>query len=223
VVPVNQGKWWTDPKDPANRPATRFFGTGDRAKDLAEAKALLKAAGYDETKKLPVKFFYTPNGYGTRYNQWAEATAGMLRETNVLQPAIVPADYRAEWIVANGITFGHPSRFPDDGVAFALQTPQTDPHDFVFNSLHSKSTRNNTGVSDPELDALIDKEVATIDEAERVKAIKQIVARVNEQAYYAPTMIGPAYVALQPWVKGYTLGVTYGWATESFINAFVVK
>ena len=70
---------------------------------------------------------------------------------------------------------------------------------------------------------MIDNEVATLDEGERVKAIKAIVARVNEKAYYAPAVIWPAYVALQPWVKGYTLGVTYGSATESFINTFIVK
>jgi ABC-type transport system substrate-binding protein len=89
--------------------------------------------------------------------------------------------------------------------------------------LHSKSTRNHAGINDPELDAMIDKEVTTIDEAERVKAIRAVVARANEKAYYAPVMIGPAYFALQPWVKGYTLSVTYGWAVESFTNAWVDK
>jgi peptide/nickel transport system substrate-binding protein len=220
LVPVNLGKWWTDPKDPANRPSTRFFGTGDRNKDVAEAVALLKAAGYDEQKKLTVKFYYTPNGYTEIYNQWAEATSGFLRETNVFNPTVVPADYRGEWIVSGGVFFG---RIPDDGVAFSLQTPVTDAHDFVFNQMHSKSTRNHAGVNDPELDAMIDREVTIIDESERVKAIKAIVARGNEKAYYAPVMIGPAYFALQPWVKGYTLGVTYGWAAESFINAFVSR
>jgi ABC-type transport system substrate-binding protein len=91
LVPTNLGKWWTDPKDPANLPSTRFFGTGDRKKDVAEAVALLKAAGYDESNKLPIKFYYTPNGYTEVYNQWAEATAGFLRETTVFQPQVVPA------------------------------------------------------------------------------------------------------------------------------------
>jgi ABC-type transport system substrate-binding protein len=182
--------------------------------------ALLKAAGYDESKKLPIKYYYTPNAYTETYNQWAEATQGFLKETNVFQPTVVPADYRGEWIVSGGVFFG---RIPDDGVAFALQTPVTDAHDFVFNQLHSKSTRNHAGINDPELDAMIDKEVTIIDEAERVKAIKAIVARGNEKAYYAPVMIGPAYFALQPWVKGYTLGVTYGWAVESFANVWVDK
>ncbi|MCL6641269.1 MAG: hypothetical protein K6T92_07845, partial [Candidatus Rokubacteria bacterium] len=178
LVPVNMGKWWTDPKDPANRPSTRFFGTGDRKKDLADAVALLKAAGYDETKKLPIRYYYTPNGYTEIYNQWAEATQGFLRDTNIFQPTVVPADYRGEWIVSGGIYFG---RIPDDGVAFALQTPVTDAHDFVFNQLHSKSTRNHAGVNDPELDAMIDKEVTIIDEAERVKAIRAIVAHANDE------------------------------------------
>jgi peptide/nickel transport system substrate-binding protein len=220
MVPVHLGKWWTDPKDPANRPSTRFFGSGDRKKDLAEAAALLKAAGYDEQKKLPVKFYYTPNGYTDRYNQWAEATAGFLKETNIFAPTTVTADYRGEWIVSGGVLFG---RIPDDGVAFALQSGFPDAHDYLFNPLHSKSTRNHAGVNDPEIDAMFDREVVTLDEAERVKAIRAITARLNEKAYYAPTMIGPDYWVLQPWVKNFTLGLSYGWGTEIFANTFVSK
>ena len=220
MVPTHLGKWWTDPKDPANLPSTRWFGTGDRKKDLAEAAALLKAAGYDETKKLPMKLLYTPNGYTDRYNQWAEATAGFLRETNVFQPSLVPADYRGEWIVSGGVLFG---KVPDDGVAFALQSGFPDAHDYLFNPLHSKSTRNHAGINDPEIDAMFDREVETLDEAQRVKAIREITARMNEKAYYAPLMIGPDYWIMQPWVKGFTLGLSYGWGTEIFANTFISR
>jgi peptide/nickel transport system substrate-binding protein len=220
LVPTHLGKWWTDPKAPEYRPSTRWFGTSDRKKDLADAVALLKAAGYDESRKLPIRYYYTPNGYTEIYNQWAEATAGFLKETNVFQPTVIPADYRGEYIVSGGIFFG---RIPDDGVVFALQTGFPDAHDYLYNPLHSKSTRNHSGINDPELDALFDKEVAAIDEQERVKAVKEVTAHANEKAYYAPTMIGPDYWVLQPWTKGFTLGLSYGWATESFINLFVSK
>jgi peptide/nickel transport system substrate-binding protein len=223
VVPTHLGRWWTDPKDAANMPSVRWFGTADRKKNLADAVALLKAAGYDEGRKLPIKYFYTPNAYGDRYNQWAEATQGFLKETGVFQPTTVPTDYRGEWIAAGGVFFGAPARFPDDGVAFALQTPVTDAHDFVFNTLHSRSTRNHSGINDPDLDALIDREVTTIDDTERVKAIHAIVARTNDRAYYAPVMTGPAYVALQPWMRGFTLSMTYGAAAECWINVFTTK
>ncbi len=220
MVPVHLGKWWTDPKDPANRPSTRWFGSGDRKKDLAESVALLKAAGYDESKKLPIKYYYTPNGYTDRYNQWAEATQSMLKETNIFQPQVVPADYRGEWIVSGGVLFG---RIPDDGVAFALQSGFPDAHDYLFNPLHSKSTRNHAGVNDPEIDAMFDKEVVTLDEAERVKAIRAITARMNDKAYYAPLMIGPDYWVTQPWVKNFTLGLSYGWGVEIFANTFISR
>lgn len=101
IVPVQLGKWWTDPRDPSSRPATKWFGTGDRKKDLAEAVALLKAAGYDENKKLRVKYYYTNNIYGDRYNQWSEATAGMLKETG-----IIDADRHSERL---------PQRVAEDG------------------------------------------------------------------------------------------------------------
>jgi peptide/nickel transport system substrate-binding protein len=219
-VPANLGKWWTDPKDPTSRPSTRFFGTGDRAKDLAEAAALLKAAGYDEQKKLSIKYYFTPNAYGETHNQWAEAISGFFKETNIFNPTVIPIDYRAEWLGAAGVWFG---RTGEDGVVFGLLAPSSDAHDFLFNALHSKSTRNQVGVVDPEFDAMIDKEVTILNDDERLKAVKAIVARANERAHYAPVMIGPAYFALHPWVHGFTLGVTYGWATESLINAFVVR
>lgn len=221
VVPVNMGKWWTDPKDPANQATTtKWFGSGDRAKDVADAVALLRAAGYDETRKLKLKYYYTPNGYTEVYNQQAEATQQMLKETKVFDPQVIPADYRNEYIKSGGIYFG---AIPEDGVVYALQTPVTDPHDFVFNVLHSKSSRNHAGVNDPDLDALIDKEVTLTSEEERIKAIKGIVARANEKAYYAPVMTGPAFAAVQPWVKNFTLSVTYGWGAEAFANVWHSK
>ena len=220
VIPVSLGKWYTDPKDPATRPSTRWFGTGNRDKDMAEAVALLKSAGYDEQKKLAVKFYYTPNGYSETYNTWAQTIAAFLKESKVIDPQIVTADYRSEWIVSNGITFG---KVPENGIALSLQTAYTDPHDYVYQYLNSKSTRNSTGVADPDLDALMDKEVATIDENERVKVVKSITAYVNERAYYAPVMIGPAFVALQPHVRGYFHTVTYNWGAESYFNMWLAK
>ncbi|MGD9891206.1 MAG: hypothetical protein AB7U18_07930, partial [Dehalococcoidia bacterium] len=79
------------------------------------------------------------------------------------------------------------------------------------------------GINDPELDAMIDREVVTLDQNEREKTIKAIVARANEKAYYAPIMVGPAYFALQPRVKGYTLSVTYGWGSEALSNVFLTQ
>jgi ABC-type transport system substrate-binding protein len=147
---------------------------------------------------------------------------GMLKDTKVIEPTALPVDYRNEWqkTGGGGIYLGD---LPDDGLAYALQVPFPDAHDFVFNQLSSKSTRNHAGISDPQLDAMIERQSGVLDEVQRVQAVKEIVAYTNEKAYMAPVMQGPGYFGLQPWVKGYTLGITYGWATESFINAFVVR
>jgi ABC-type transport system substrate-binding protein len=133
----------------------------------------------------------------------------------------LPRRLSGEWVAAGGYWFG--TKLPEDGIAFGLEGIVNDAHDYVYNLLHSKSTRNRAGINDPELDAMIDKEVTTLDENERVQAIKAIVARANEKAYYAPIMVGPAYFALQPRVKGYTLSVTYGWGSETLSNVFLTS
>ncbi|MGD9893697.1 MAG: ABC transporter substrate-binding protein [Dehalococcoidia bacterium] len=220
IVPVNMGRWWTDPKDPASRPSTRWFGTGDRDQDLAEAVSLLEAAGYNERRKLDFKYHFTNNGYGDTHNQWAEATQGFLKETGIFEPSVTIADYRSEWLGGPNLWYGG---IPENSVGFGLMTIFSDPHDYVYNMLHSASPRNQIGLQDPQMDALVEKEVATLGQEERMTVIKEIVARANDQALYAPVMIGPAHFALQPWVKGFTLSITYGWATESFMNTFVTR
>lgn len=206
MVPGSFGKWHVDPKGSDAGDGGRYYKF-----DLKEAVALLKAAGYDENKKLAFRYIFTPNGYTQRFNQWAETVGAMLKETKILEPTIVTADYQGEYIKTGGVFFGQ-----YEGMFFGLQSGFNDPHDYLFNPLHSQSQRNHVGVSDPQLDALIDKEQATINLDERVKIVRDIQRYVTNTMYYAPMFIGPDFTFLQPWVRNYYARRGYGAGSESF-------
>ncbi|HZQ37953.1 MAG TPA: hypothetical protein VFD32_18635, partial [Dehalococcoidia bacterium] len=108
-----------------------------------------------------------------------------------------------------------------EGVFFGLQSGFNDPHDYLFNPLHTQSQRNHVGVSDPQLDAMIDKEQSTVNTDERVKIVRDIQKYVIEKMYYVPQFIGPDYTFLQPWVRNYYARRGYGAGTESFLDMWL--
>ena len=208
-VPAFLGKWWLDPKSGEMGDAGKWY-----KRNVAEAKQLLEAAGQS---KMAFRFIYTNNAYGERFNQWAEATASMYKEAG-LAPQIVIQDYAKEYIASNGTFFGN-----FEGMFFALQTPFTDAHDFLYNMCHSASKRNHAGVDDAQLTAMIDREAATLDEAGRVKMVRDIQRYLSEKMYYAPGFTGPAFTAYQPWVKGFRFAAGYGIGVESYAECWLDK
>lgn len=210
MVPASFGRWWVDPKTDAAGKWSKF--------DLKESVALLKAAGYDETKRLDFKYIYTPNGYTVRYNQWAESVAGMLKETKILNPQITPSDYLSEYIKSGGVFYGN-----YEGVGFMLQSGFSDANDYLRNPLHSGSARNHAGISDPQLDALLDKQQATVDTNERLKVVHEVQRYIMDKMYYAPMFIGPDYIFLQAPVRNYFVRRGYGAGIESFGDLWLAK
>ena len=71
-------------------------------------------------------------------------------------------------------------------MVFGLETPFTEPHDFLFNMYHPKGTRNHAGVNDAKLTEMIEKQAKTLDKAERKKQIFEIQRYLGEQMYYPP-------------------------------------
>ena len=203
--PAPFSRWRTDPKTADIGPGGQWYKYNP-----AEAKKLLAAAGYPNG--LPTRFIFTNNIYGDTFNGIAEAVAGMMKEGG-FSTQIVTQDYQREYITpGSGTFFGN-----FEGVFFGLQTGFLDAHDYVFNMMHSKSTRNHAGVNDPQLDAMIDKEGATIDENERVKLYKEIERYAADKVFYGSGAIGVAYQGVQDWVKNFNWNLgAYGYGTETY-------
>ncbi|MBI2760779.1 MAG: ABC transporter substrate-binding protein [Chloroflexi bacterium] len=211
AIPAQFARFRVDPKTDAIGAGQQFFKYNP-----AEAKKLLAAAGFPNG--LDMRFVFTNNIYGERFNAVAEAMAGFLKEGG-FRPQIVTQDYLREYIAPGaGTFFGN-----FDHVFYGLQADFPDPHDYLYNMNHSKSARNHAGVNDPRLDAMIDKEERTLDDAERAKIVKEIQVYLGQKLYYAPTAVGPAYIGVQPWIKNFQRNNSYGSGAESRAKLWIDK
>lgn len=210
AVPSVFSRWRVDPKSAAIGPGGRWY-----EHNPAESKKLLAAAGYPNG--LTMRYIYTNNNYGDWFTQLAEAVFGMLGEAG-FNLQIVTQDYQREYITpGTGTFFGN-----YEGAFFGIESAFLDPHDYVFNMLHSRSARNHAGVNDPQLDAMIDKEGATIDEDERIKLFQEIERYLAERVYYVTTAVGLQYVGAQEWLKNYCFNLgAPGYGTETFAKSWL--
>ncbi len=67
---------------------------------------------------------------------------------------------------------------------------------------HSKSASNFLGVSDPELDQLIDEQERTFDQTRRVELVYRALRLVGEKVYTVPTVNIVVYSLINPRVHG---------------------
>jgi peptide/nickel transport system substrate-binding protein len=208
-IPSSMGRWWQDPKAADAGPGGQWVKYDPKA-----ARDLLTAAGMDN---MPLRFIYTNNAYGDPFNQEAEVYAGMLKEAG-FNVTLVQQDYLREYIDAKGTFFGN-----YEGMFYGPQTPFTDPHDYLFNMSHPKSARNNAGISDERLTAMIDDEEKTLDEAARVNKVKEIQRYQLDQMFYIPGVVGSAYTAVQPWVHNFFYSGTYGFGVETHLDIWTTK
>jgi peptide/nickel transport system substrate-binding protein len=209
AVPASMGKWWLNPQKGDAGPGAENYKYDPKA-----SKELLKAAGMEN---MSMRFIFTNNAYGDRFNQGAETTAGFLKDAG-FNPTIVVQDYLREYIDARGTFFGN-----YEGAFYGLSTPFTDPHDYLFSFNHPNSTRNHAGIDDPRLTAMIDDEEKTLNEAERVKKVLDIQKYWIEQMYYIPLAVGFDYSFRQPWVKRLYYSGSYGQAAEALTDAWIDK
>jgi peptide/nickel transport system substrate-binding protein len=209
AVPASMGKWWLDPQGNDAGSGAQWF-----KHDPKQARDLLKAAGQEN---LQLRFIYANNAYGDIFNQGADSTASMLKDAG-FNPTIVTQDYLREYIDANGTFFGN-----YEGVFYGLQTPFTDPHDYLFSMNHPKSARNHAGIDDPKLTQMIDDEERTLDENQRVQKVKDIQKYWMDQMYYIPIAVGYAYLFQQPWMRHLYYSSTYGFGVESHLDCWIDK
>jgi peptide/nickel transport system substrate-binding protein len=199
-IPWALSEWWLDPRGPDMGPAARYYKY-----DPAGAKSLLAAAGHPDG--LKVEMISTP-GYGQTFVQMGELVQQDLKAVGI-DAEIKMQEYTAYIATTFAGKFQGGNR-----LVFGLETPFTDPHDFLFNMYHPKGTRNHAGIDDPKLTGMIEQQMKTLDRADRKKQIFDIQRYLAEQMYYPPHASSMRTAALQPNVRDFFPRSDFGLGAE---------
>jgi len=199
-VPWALSSWWLDPKGPDFGPNARYFKY-----DPAEARKLLAAAGYPNGMKIDL--VSTP-GYGQRVIQQVEVIQQGLKSAGV-EATIKMQEYSAY------ISTTFLGKF--DGGDMIVVGPNAnfnEPHEFFFLLYHPKGPRNASGVNDPKLTQMIEKQMRTLDKADRKQQINDIQRYLAEQMWFVPTVSGFRSMAYQPYVRDAYTRTDFGLGSE---------
>lgn len=184
-----------------------------------QAKQLLAAAGQSN---LTIRLGYVTNGpFSTAaYNKLAETLNGMFNQAGI-KSSLITQDYNTQYIGG-----GHGSRqgfFDKDMIILAGVGGITDADSALFDNFSSKSTSNGDHLSDPALDAMIDKERATVNEDQRLKACQEIERYIADKVYVIPTLGSNAWLFLNPRVQNYQYSAGQGTGTETYAKLWLSK
>jgi len=209
AVPWALSEWWLDPRGPDMGPNAKNFKF-----DPAEAKKLLAAAGHPDGLKL--EMLSTP-GYGQIWVQQVELVASQLKKSGI-DVTIKMQEYAAY------ISTTFLGKFEGgERLVFGLETPFTEPHDFLFNMYHPKGTRNHADVNDPKLTEMIEKQAKTLDKADRKKQIFEIQRYLGEQMYYPPNAASMRTAGLASNIRDFYPRSDYGLGAEIVPKLWIDK
>ena len=199
-IPWALSEWWLDPKGADQGPTAKYFKY-----DPAGARQLLAAAGHPDG--LQVTMLSTP-GYGDVFVQGVELVQQDLKSGGI-DATIKMQEY------ANYIATTFAGKFDGgDQLVFGLETPFTEPHDFLFNMYHPSGARNHAGINDDKLTAMIEQQMRTLDRAERKKQIFEIQRYLAEQMYYPPGVAPYRTAGFTPRVHDLSPRSDYGFGAE---------
>jgi peptide/nickel transport system substrate-binding protein len=199
-LPWALSEWWLDPQSADEGQGAQYFKY-----DPAAARQLLAAAGYPNG--LQVTMLSTP-GYGDVFVQSVELVQQDLKSGGI-DATIQMQDY-AQYIAT---TFA--GKFDGTNtLVYGLETPFTEPHDYLFNMYHPQGTRNHAGVSDDKLTAMIEQQQRTLDHNQRKQVIFDIQRYLVDQMYYVPTVINYRTAAYTPQMHDMFPRSDYGFGAE---------
>jgi ABC-type transport system substrate-binding protein len=208
-VPWALTEWWLDPRGPDMGPNAKYYQY-----DPAAARQLLADAGYPNG--LQVDLISTP-GYGQVWVQGVELMVQDLKSIGV-EAALKMQEY------SSYVTTTFQGKFEGGNVlVYGLETPFTEPHDFLFAMHHPKGVRNHAGVNDAKLNAMIEQQARTLDRAVRKAQIFEIQRYLAEQMYYPPGTAGTTTVGLAPYVRDFYPISDFGRGAEVYPKVWLDK
>ncbi len=210
-VPAYMGKWaiTVDDLDAATKQWYQY--------NPQQAKQLLAAAGQSN---LQLQFIYVqPGPFSTpAYIQQAQTVASMLNSAGI-KTTLVTHDYNKDFVDS-----GHGSRqgyYDKNAVGFFAEAVYNESDEYLYSYFHSKSTSNQEHLSDPQLDAMIDKERTLVDQSQRLKAVQDIQKYIAQKVYCVPTVGSYGFQLVNPRLQNYQYTQSLGVQTESYAKLWV--
>ena len=190
IVPAMKTGWGMTQEELLKRPGWRA-GT-EKSKDLDEAKALLQKAGLmpDQLPEIRVIATATWTSLGQ-----AEQSVGQFKQFG----------FKVRFEPLDGATFN--KEFRDGNWDLAWQVAHSHQQTSRANRAFRTGGSNNfAGISDPELDGLLDKLAKSTDSAEQKQLGRQAQLIILDRVYGFPIVDQRLFHVTQPWLYGYRSG-----------------
>jgi ABC-type transport system substrate-binding protein len=200
--------WWLDPRSKEFGENAKYFTLGDRKKDLAEAKALLSAAGFND---------------GITFNSYTSIAANHNRSTDAVNGVIEEAGFKAlkrqlqpPEILGMITNASPPGNF--NGTFVATDPTAPDPGTYLYQLYHKRGGNfygynpSSTGASadgDPMLNDLIEKLLSEFDEKKRMQLAADF-QRYHAKMNYRPRIGGGSTTLTTSWPALQNQGVWRG-------------
>ena len=215
------GAYWLDPKDTAKfGPSSAYV-----QHNVAEAKKLLDAAGYNAQKPLEFGNVYAGVQYGQDWPTRVEIMQSMVRDAGMKMNSI-SVDYATDYIpkyftgkAKFDLRDGKPAvQFPPGGA-------NIDPINYYASFLSSTGSNPQAGDKFPELDAKIAKAKTITNFEERVAAVHDMQRYSTDQMIVIP--VGPGVEGIDLVWKGlrgpqifkpWTTSSTFGTAANMYLT-----
>lgn len=200
--------WWLDPKGKDFGENAKYFTLGDRKKDIAEARALLSAAGFKDGVTFDHLVSTAP-----AQNKAVDVMNGVIAEVGFtgMKKVLTPAEMLS--IITNASPPGNFS-----GTSTGLDPTAPDPATYLYALYHKSGgtfrgyNPNSTGASadgDPFMNDLIDKMLVEFDEKKKMQMVFDF-QRYHAKMNYRPRYGGGANTILATWPALQNQGVWIG-------------
>jgi peptide/nickel transport system substrate-binding protein len=206
-VPAYMGKWAVKVADLPQETQQPY------KYNPAEAKKLLDAAGFSEPQITVAYQSTVPSNV-----KHVETVSSMLNAIGV-KTAIVLHDYNKDFVDA-----GYGSRqgyFPKDLIGMFNQAPYEEADFWLFTYFHSKSSSNQEHLKDSTYDSMVEKQRTIVNEADRLKAVRDIQTYLADKMYVPNSVSPPQWSAIQPRVQNYQFSSTLGVGTETYAKVWL--
>ena len=207
LMPPPEGAWGLDNKDLASIPG---YGP-DREKKLKEARLLMSQAGYGPDKPL---IYEMKTRDVARYRDTAVLVMDHLSQI-YMKGELKTVD-SAIW---NALLDKHTYSVAVRSRGQAMDDPDVS----FYESYYCNSPSNASGYCDKETDAMIDKQSATINVAERKKLVKEIDIKLQMEAVRPTITFAALPYCWRPYVKGYIPSMNNQFSNRRHENTWLNK